>query len=124
MEQSILTSTKKALGLDAEYDAFDLDITTHINSVFGILNQLGVGQEVGLYIEDESNLWTEFICPPNQLNMTKTFMYLKVRLLFDPPPTSFGIAALEKLAEEYEVRLNILREEFREEPEIVVEEEE
>lgn len=118
MEQSILNSTKKILGLSADYTAFDLDILTHINTAFATLNQLGVGQLEGLYIEDDQATWADFICPTNQLHMVKTYIYLKVKLLFDPPTTSFGIAAAENQLKEHEWRLNTLREEFRVEPEI------
>lgn len=113
MEQSILTSTKKILGIAAEYTAFDQDILTHINATFGVLNQLGVGQLEGLYIEDESATWADFVCPANQLNIVKTYMYLSVRLLFDPPSTSYAIEAAKNQQKEYEWRLNTLREEFR-----------
>ena len=110
MEESILTSTKKILGLDEAYTAFDLDVITHINAAFSILSQLGVGPEGGFYIEDASDVWADFIVPPDQLHLVKTYIYLKVRSLFDPPTTSFLIEATEKQIKEYEWRLNIFRE--------------
>ena len=116
MEESILISTKKILGLDSAYTAFDQDVLTHINSTFSTLNQLGVGPDDGLFITDETAVWSDFICPANQLHMTKSYMYAKVRLLFDPPATSFAIEALKNQILEFEVRLNVLREEFRTEP--------
>lgn len=85
MEESILKSTKKILGLEADYLAFDPDVITHINAAFSILDQLGVGPEGGFFIVDESAVWADFIVPPNQLNLVKTYIYLKVRVLFDPP---------------------------------------
>jgi hypothetical protein len=110
MEESILKSTKKILGLDADYTPFDLDVTTHINASFSILNQLGVGPVDGFFIEDENDLWTDFDVPPNQLHLVKTYVYLKVRSLFDPPATSFLIEATNTQIKEVEWRLNIFRE--------------
>jgi hypothetical protein len=110
MEESILTSTKKILGLDQDYTAFDLDIITHINAAFTILNQLGVGPEEGFYIQDEDDLWSEFLVPSNQLQLVKTYVFLKVRILFDPPATSFLIQAATDQIREYEWRLNVFRE--------------
>jgi hypothetical protein len=111
MEESILKSTKKILGIDAEYLVFDQDIITHINAAFSILNQLGVGPVEGYFIEDESDTWDEFLVPENQLNLVKTYIYLKVRVLFDPPGTSFLLNAANEQIKEYEWRLNVFREE-------------
>lgn len=110
MEPSILISTKKILGLDSDYIAFDLDILTHINSVFSILDQLGIGAEGGYAIEDETAVWEDLALPANQLAMVRTYVFLKVRMLFDPPTTSFMIDALQKQIEEHEWRLNMARE--------------
>jgi len=110
MEESILTSTKKILGLDQDYTAFDLDIITHINAAFSILSQLGVGPESGFSIEDETTVWADYLVPADQLHLVKTYVYLKVRSLFDPPTTSFLIEATEKQIKEYEWRLNVFRE--------------
>ena len=110
MEESILISTKKILGLDAMYTPFDLDVITHINAAFSLLNQLGVGPVDGFFIEDETMEWSEFGVPLNQLNLVKTYVYLKVRVLFDPPGTSFLVEAANNQIKEYEWRLNIFRE--------------
>jgi hypothetical protein len=110
MEASILTSTKKILGIAEAYTAFDLDIITHINATFSILAQLGVGPSEGFMIEDELNEWEEFDVPQAQLNLVKTYVFLKVRLLFDPPATSYLITATENQIKEYEWRLNLARE--------------
>ena len=110
METSILISTKKVLGIAESYTAFDLDIITHINAAFSILNQLGVGPQEGFMIEDDGYMWGDFLIPITQLNLVKTYVYLKVRLLFDPPTTSFLIEATTKQIEEYEWRLNVFRE--------------
>ena len=107
---SILDSTKKILGLDPEYDVFDVDIITHINSVFFTLNQLGVGPAEGFMITDNTTPWTWFSEGPSNLNAVKTYVYLRVRLLFDPPQTSFAISAMEKQIQELEWRLNVHRE--------------
>ena len=110
MSTSILTSTKKNLGLDASYEAFDSDIVLYINGVFSTLNQLGVGPEQGFAIEDDTATWDAFIGTDPRLNSVQTYVYLSVRLLFDPPGTSYLIAAVEKQKSELEWRLNVYRE--------------
>lgn len=110
MEESILISTKKILGLEANYIPFDLDIITHINAAFSILNQLGIGPVEGFAIEDDEAVWGDFDIPANQLNLVKTYIFLKVRTWFDPPTTSFLIDATENQIKEYEWRLNIFKE--------------
>jgi hypothetical protein len=110
MADSILDSTKKILGLDAGYTPFDLDVITHINAAFSILDQLGVGPEGGFFIEDVSPTWDDFECPPNQRNLVRTYVFLKVRMLFDPPTTSYLIEAMNNQIREYEWRLNSFRE--------------
>ncbi|HMS83628.1 MAG TPA: hypothetical protein PKD12_08260 [Nitrospira sp.] len=110
MEHSILTSTKKILGIDPSYTAFDVDIITHINSTFSTLNQLGLGPEDGFWIEDAEPVWTDFEPDPIWLNHIRTYVFLKVRLIFDPPNTSFVLAALERQVTELEFRLSLERE--------------
>lgn len=105
--KSILDSTKKSVGLSEDYDAFDPDLIMHINSVFFTLNQLGVGPAEGFAIDSASQEWDAFLGTDPRLNAVKSYVYIKVRLLFDPPATSFGISALEKQATEYEWRLNV-----------------
>lgn len=112
MEPSILTSTKKVLGIAEMYTAFDMDILMHINAAFSILNQLGVGPVDGFFIEDKVAVWDDFAVPPNQLNLIRTYIFLKVRLLFDPPSTSFLITAMNEQIKEYEWRLNSFREDL------------
>lgn len=109
-EDSILDSTKKALGLAGDYDVFDPEIIMHINSVFSILQQLGIGPNEGFMIEGAEATWDTFLRGDKRLNSVKTYVFLKVRLLFDPPATSFLIAAYEKQITELEVRLNLQRE--------------
>ena len=110
MEESILNSTKKILGLEANYVPFDLDVITHINAAFSILNQLGVGPIDGFSIEDETATWSDFAVPNNQLHLVKTYVFLKVRILFDPPGTSFLLETAQNQIKEYEWRLNTFRE--------------
>ena len=105
---SILDSVKKNLGLDTSFTSFDPDITTHINSTFLTLQQLGIGPESGFMIEDNTTVWVEYIGLDKNLNAVKSYIYLKVRLLFDPPATSFAITAMENQVQEFEWRLNAL----------------
>lgn len=110
MSASILDSTKKILGLEADYTAFDLDILTHINSVFADLQQLGIGPIEGFAIEDAAAEWDDFLEGNLLMNSVKTYMYLRVRLLFDPPTTSFHISSLKEQQQALEWRLNVQRE--------------
>jgi hypothetical protein len=107
---SILTSVKKALGIDEGYTAFDVDILMHINSVLATLNQIGVGPENGFQIEDASATWDDLLAGDSRLNSVKSWVYLKVRLIFDPPATSFGIQAVEAQAKEFETRIYLASE--------------
>jgi hypothetical protein len=111
MESSILTSTKKILGLDASYTVFDLDIITHINTAFSTLTQLGVGPEAGFMIEDDTAVWDDFIVDDIQYNAVKSYVFLRVKQLFDPPTTSYLITAVDNQIKELEWRLNVHREE-------------
>lgn len=105
---SILTSVKKLLGLDASYDAFDADILIHINSVFSVLTQLGVGPRNGFSINDASAVWSDYITDEDpRLNMVKSYMYAKVRSLFDPPTSGTVAQALNDSIKEFEFRLNV-----------------
>lgn len=112
MEDSILTSTKKILGIAEAYEHFDVDIITHINSAFSVLTQLGVGPEAGYMIEDKEDLWTEYISTiktsDKPLNAVRTYVFLKVRYLFDPPATGYLVTAYERQIQEAEWRLNSL----------------
>ena len=103
--ESILASVKKTLGIDEIHTGFDEDIILHINSVFAILQQMGVGPQNGFRIDDDSAIWNDFIEDVNQLNFVKSYIYLKVRLLFDPPVSSGAIESINKLISELEWRL-------------------
>jgi hypothetical protein len=107
---SILTNVKKLVGLSAEDTSFDPDIMIHINAILAVLTQLGIGPEDGFTIEDAEPTWRDFLADDKLLNMVKTYVYLRVRLLFDPPSTSFVIESLNKQIEELEVRMSIVRE--------------
>lgn len=111
MDDSILNSVKKILGIAPDYDAFDTDVIVHINSVFSTLNQLGLGPDEGFMIEDDSAVWEDFLLGDLRLNTVKTYTYLRVRVLFDPPTTGFTLTALQEQIKELEWRLNIFREE-------------
>lgn len=108
--ESILNSTKKVLGISEDDDAFDVDILMHINSIFATLNQLGIGPAEGFMIEDDGPVWDTYLAGDLNLNSVKSYMYLRLRLLFDPPQTSFHIEALSKQREELEWRLSTYRE--------------
>jgi hypothetical protein len=111
MEQSILTGTKKILGLAEDYTAFDHDIITHINTAFSTLTQLGVGPAVGFAIDDAAPVWADFLTDDLQYNSVKSYVFLRVKLLFDPPATSYAITSFEKQLDELTWRLNVYREE-------------
>lgn len=116
---SILATTKSVLGLDEAYTPFDVDVTMHINAAFSTLNQLGVGPEDGFFIADVTADWDDFDVPANQLNLVRSYVYLKTKFLFDPPATSFHIAAMEGQIREFEWRLNLFREVILPDPEEV-----
>jgi len=112
MAQSILNSIKKVIGIHPDDVSFDEDIVMHVNSAFSTLAQLGVGPAEGFMIEDDLATWDTFLgADPRLLNSVKTYVYLKVRLVFDPPNTSFVIESMNKQIQELEWRLNVQREE-------------
>lgn len=102
--ESILTSIKKLLGIDEDYEAFDTDVIMHINSVLFILNQIGIGTE-GFSITDKTSIWSEFMQNISAVELVKSYVYLKVRLLFDPPTSSSVIDAINRQLSEFEWRL-------------------
>lgn len=109
-EESILLSIKKLLGLDRNYNVFDMDIIIHINSVFSILDQLGLrgaNKKGPFYIRGEEEKWSDFLIDPSYLEMVKSYIYLRVRLLFDPPDTGVLHEAIERQIQEFEWRINI-----------------
>lgn len=108
MSDSILLSIKKLLGIGEDYEYFDEDIIMHINSVLMILNQLGIGPEAGFSISDESSTWGDFTENMGFLEALKTYVYMRVRLMFDPPSSSFVLTSFENQIKELEWRLNVM----------------
>lgn len=104
---SILTSIKKLLGIAEEYTHFDDDIVMHINTVLMILTQVGIGPEEGFTIIDDSATWDEFLPEGSNLASVKSYIYLRVKLLFDPPLSSAVIESTNRMISELEWRLNI-----------------
>lgn len=105
---SILEDVKKMIGPSASYDAFDTELIIHINSVFSILKQMGVGpQDETFKISGTSEEWSDFYEEGENLEMVKTYIYLKVRLIFDPPQSSFVAEAINRQVSELEWRLNV-----------------
>lgn len=103
---SILTSIKKMLGIIEEDESFDVDIIIHINSAFSTLTQLGVGPEEGFVIRDKTALWTDFI-DDIRLENVRSYVYLKVRQVFDPPTNSSVLDAISRQISELEWRMYV-----------------
>ena len=103
---SVLTAIKKMVGIDEEYTHFDIDVVIHINTALMVLNQLGISLSKNL-ITDKSDVWTDIIGSVDDIEAVKTYIYFKVRLMFDPPGTSFAIEAIERQLSELTFRLNI-----------------
>ena len=101
---SILDSIKKLLGIQPEYRAFDEDLIIHINTVFAVLNQIGIGPQEGFFIVDETTNWDEYMSDINQASV-RTYVYLKVRLLFDPPGSGILVDSINRMLSELEWRL-------------------
>jgi hypothetical protein len=107
MSESILTSTKKILGIEEDYTAYDFDILTHINSALSTLTQIGVGPEGGFMIVDAEDTWDTFIGTDPKLNPVKQYVFLRVKSVFDPPQSAYAVEAMKEQIKEHEVRLNI-----------------
>lgn len=105
--ESILNSIKKLLGIAEDYDYFDSDIIMHINSVFATLTQLGVGPKDGFSIDDESEKWEDFLPEERMLHSVKSYMFMKVKLMFDPPLSSAVIECTKEQIKELEWRLQV-----------------
>ena len=104
---SILTSIKKLLGIAEECEDFDTDLILHINSVFMILTQMGIGPKEGFSIEDDSATWDDFLLDSKNLDAVKTYVHLKVKLVFDPSASSVVAEAINKMISELEWRLYV-----------------
>lgn len=108
---SILDNTKKMLGIEAGYTVFDVDLIIFINGVFADLNQLGIGPVLGFAIEDNAAVWTSYLGDNLLLNSVKTYMFLRVKLMFDSSTmNSYTIAAVERQIDKSEWQMNVYRE--------------
>jgi hypothetical protein len=107
MDESILISIKKLLGIAEDYNYFDQDIIMHINAALMILTQLGVGPSKGFLITDDAATWNDFINNTDNLGSIQSYVYMKVKLMFDPPQNSFTVDSMTKLVNELEWRLNV-----------------
>lgn len=112
--ESILTSIKKLLGITEECTDFDADIIMHINTVLATLNQLNVGDKDGFAISDSSATWADFMGEDKRLNLVKSYVHLRVRLLFDPPLQSSVMEAINNSIKELEWRILIVADESSE----------
>lgn len=106
--ESILTSIKKLLGIEEEYEQFDPDIIMHINTVFALLKRMGVGPSKGFTIQDAEAVWNDFMSenPNDILEAVKTYIHLKVKMIFDPPNNSALLEAMKENIRELEWSLN------------------
>ncbi len=110
--ESILDSVKEALGISADDTAFDSELVLYINAQLSTLRQLGVGPDAGFMIVGNAETWTDFLGDKElKMNDAKTFTIFRVKLAFDPPPTSYAMDALKEQVQEATWRLNVTREE-------------
>ena len=107
VEESIFKTIKSLLGPDADYDAFDQDILIFINGTLATLTQLGIGPPEGFRITGETETWSDLLGDYKDLESVKTYIYMKVRLVFDPPSNSSVMNAFEEACKEFEWRLNV-----------------
>lgn len=105
--ESILTSIKKLLGIEEAYTHFDDDIIIHINSVLAKLTQLGVGPPEGFSISDATTTWNEYLGNDLRLSSVRSFVFLSVKLMFDPPSSSSAIESMNRIISEYEWRITL-----------------
>lgn len=111
---SILGSIRKLIGGIAETESpFDEDLIIHINSVFTIIHQLGVGPKEPFAIVDDSETWSDFFEDRQTINLVKSYLYLKTKLIFDPPTTGVLHEAMERQVSEFEWRLKVAGDETR-----------
>jgi hypothetical protein len=109
--ESILTSIKKLLGIEETETHFDNEIMMHINSVLMVLNQLGIGPEQGFSISSKTTTWSSIFGTRVDLAAVKSYVYLKVRLMFDPPQMGYLVESIKNQCQELEWRLNVQAEE-------------
>lgn len=104
---SILDSVKKLLGISEEYEQFDQDVIMHVNSVFVVLNQLGIGPSTPFSISSNAETWSDFFGSDVDNAMVRSYVYLRVRMLFDPPTIGSVVEACNKQIDELTWRLMI-----------------
>jgi hypothetical protein len=114
MEDSILVTIKKMLGIDRDYTVFDTDILVHINTALMTLNQMGVGDGDPFFVTTGTETWSDFLPNINELEMVKTYIYLRVKILFDPPSSSAVLEAYNNQIKEFEWRLYVACEKYEE----------
>lgn len=112
--ESILSTVKKLLSLDPDYDAFDLDIVTYINTVIAQLHQLGLDDKDDFKITGAAETWDDYVEDPKLQSMAKSYMYVKIKPMFDPPSNSFLVDSLEKMATEMEWRITVMVDSLKE----------
>ena len=108
MADSIFNSVKKVVGLLGDDGSFDEDILLHINSVVSTLRQLGLPIPSDFYVRDDVQTWQDLLGEFRDLDLVKSYMAMKVRLMFDPPASSFGLASMTETVKEFEWRINVL----------------
>ena len=113
VSDSILLSIKKMLGLSEDYDVFDTELIIHINSVFGTLHQLGIGPEEQFRISGDNEIWLDFDTNGEQIDEVKDYIFLRVKLLFDPPNHAYTLNSYKEQLEELEWRLNVKADEIK-----------
>lgn len=111
MEESILDSIKDMLGPDSSYDVFDNEILIHINMALSVLTQLGVGPTGGFIVSDSDATWNQFLGSAKNIEMAKSFVFMKVKMAFDPPSSSFVMTGMEKACDELAWRLTVAMDE-------------
>lgn len=104
---SILNSIKQLLGIESTFDGFDTDVIFGINTALMSLNQLGIGPEAGFSISDDTAVWNDFLEGATNIDGVKSYIYLKTKLLFDPPGNSFLVTAVDNQIKELASRLMI-----------------
>lgn len=107
MEESILNSIKDLLGPDSDYDVFNNEILIHINMALSVLTQHGVGPSEGFIVTNEDATWQDFLGDSKDLEMAKTYVYMKVKMAFDPPSSSFVLSNMKESCQEFEWRLMV-----------------
>lgn len=117
MQESILLTIKQMLGIPSEYSVFDEELAVYINTVIAALRQLGVGPENGFAITGENESWEDYIGDTSMYENVKAYIYLKVRMMFDPPSSSFVLDAFKSQAAEIEWRIYIQADEDKDEGE-------